>query len=80
MKGRPLVKQGYEQELSSIKAFVSMQDKSDTSHTTSEHVRIIINSNFNRAGTDPVLLSGYPFTKTVGYPNNCSKNFMTCLH
>ena len=46
MKGRPLVKQGYEQELSSIKAFVSMQDKSDTSHTTSEHVRIIINSNF----------------------------------
>ena len=31
MKGRPLVKQGYEQELSSIRAFVSMQNKSDSS-------------------------------------------------
>ena len=31
MKGRPLAKQGYEQELSSIRAFVSMQNKSDSS-------------------------------------------------
>ena len=31
MKGRPLVKQGYEQELSSMRAFVSMQNKSDSS-------------------------------------------------
>ena len=30
IKGRPLVKQGYEQELSSIKAFVSMQNTSET--------------------------------------------------
>ena len=45
MKGRPLAKQGYEQELSSIKAFVSMQNKSDgnsggasaTDHGVSTH-------------------------------------------
>jgi len=30
MKGRPLAKQGYEQELSSIRAFVAMQNKADT--------------------------------------------------
>ena len=30
MKGRPLAKQGYEQELSSIRAFVSMQNKADS--------------------------------------------------
>ena len=34
-----------------------------------------------RAGTDPVfLLSGYPFTIMVEYPDNWSKKFMTCLH
>ena len=45
MKGRPLAKQGYEQELSSIRAFVSMQNKSDGSggassgsHGVSVHV------------------------------------------
>jgi hypothetical protein len=39
-KGRPLVKQGYEQELSSIKAFISMQDKSEASgvSSTADHV------------------------------------------
>ncbi|XP_003384623.1 PREDICTED: fermitin family homolog 2-like [Amphimedon queenslandica] len=38
IKGRPLVKQGYEQELSSIKAFVSMQNTSEAgpSATTDE--------------------------------------------
>lgn len=40
VKGRPLVKQGYEQELSSIKAFVSMQNKSETGPSASEHVKI----------------------------------------
>ena len=30
MKGRSLAKQGYEQELSSIRAFVAMQNKADT--------------------------------------------------
>ncbi len=39
MKGRPLIKQGYEQELSSIKAFVSMQNKSDSSPALTDHVR-----------------------------------------
>ena len=38
MKGRPLIKQGYEQELSSIKAFVAMQNKSDSGPTVSDHV------------------------------------------
>ena len=35
MKGRPLAKQGYEQELSSIRAFVSMQEGSGSSGPTS---------------------------------------------
>ena len=39
MKGRPLAKQGYEQELSSIRAFVAMQNKADTSSSpTGDHV------------------------------------------
>ena len=38
MKGRPLIKQGYEQELSSIKAFVSMQNKSESSSSLTDHV------------------------------------------
>ena len=29
MKGRPLAKAGYEQELSSIKGFVALQNKAD---------------------------------------------------
>lgn len=40
MKGRPLVKQGYEQELQSIKAFVAMQNKSDANPAAAaDHVR-----------------------------------------
>ena len=35
LKGRPLAKQGYEQELSSIRAFVSMQNKADGSSSAS---------------------------------------------
>ena len=39
MKGRPLAKQGYEQELSSIRAFVAMQNKADTGGSpTGDHV------------------------------------------
>ena len=39
IKGRPLAKQGYEQELSSIRAFVSMQNKADgtSSASASDH-------------------------------------------
>ena len=39
MKGRPLAKQGYEQELTSIRAFVSMQNKADGSsgHGATDH-------------------------------------------
>ena len=39
MKGRPLAKQGYEQELKSIKGFVAMQNKADPHPTASDHVR-----------------------------------------
>ncbi len=35
MKGRPLAKQGYEQELSSIRAFVAMQNKADSASPSS---------------------------------------------
>ena len=38
MRGHALVKKGYEQELSSIKAFVAMQNKSDAGPTASDHV------------------------------------------
>ena len=31
MKGRPLAKAGYEQELASIKGFIAMQNKADSS-------------------------------------------------
>ena len=31
MKGKPLSKYGYEQELQSVKAFIALQNKSDTS-------------------------------------------------
>ena len=34
MKGRPLAKAGYEQELASIKGFIAMQNKSDNTVTT----------------------------------------------
>ena len=39
MKGRPLAKQGYEQELKSIKGFVAMQNKADPHPAASDHVR-----------------------------------------
>ena len=40
MKGRPLAKQGYEQELKSIKAFVAMQNKADPNPAASDHVSV----------------------------------------
>ena len=42
MKGRPLIKQGYEQELSSIKAFISMQNKSDSGPAVSDYVSVFV--------------------------------------
>lgn len=39
IKGRPLVKKGYEQELSSVKAFVAMQNKSESNPSINDHVR-----------------------------------------
>ena len=39
MKGKPLAKQGYEQELSSLRAFVAMQNKADGGTSpTGDHV------------------------------------------
>ena len=39
MKGKALAKQGYEQELSSLRAFVAMQNKADGgAATTGDHV------------------------------------------
>lgn len=42
MKGRPLAKQGYEQELKSIKAFVAMQNKADPNPAASDHVSLVV--------------------------------------
>ena len=36
MKGRPLARNGYDQELSSIKAFVAMQNKADPGSSSSQ--------------------------------------------
>lgn len=41
MKGRPLAKLGYEQELKSIKGFVAMQNKADPHPAASDHVSVM---------------------------------------
>ena len=67
MKGRPLAKQGYEQELSSIRAFVSMQNKTDgnSSASASNHgVSFILThsySNQSPIAVIPVVLCVYMY-------------------
>ena len=52
MKGRALARAGYDQELSSIRAFVAMQNKADpgSSSAQAESVRVIILSWYSEGG------------------------------